>query len=104
MKAAGTYGWFFPSAMDPTKPISHGTLYAFVWRQRQRDVVSLVTDRDLRRTWKTLAGRAGVPKEIRDRIQNHSFQDVSSKSYSHNLRIRTPAWLVCAGCHYHTHQ
>jgi hypothetical protein len=40
-----------------------------------------VTNRDLRRTWKTLAGKAGVPKEIRDRIQNHAFQDVSSKSY-----------------------
>jgi hypothetical protein len=36
---------------------------------------------DLRRTWKTLAGKAGVPKEIRDRIQNHAFHDVSSKSY-----------------------
>ncbi|UPJ50390.1 tyrosine-type recombinase/integrase [Bradyrhizobium sp. 200] len=75
------YGWFFPSAMDPTKPVSHGALYAFMWRQRQRDVIPFVTNRDLRRTWKTLAGKAGVSKEIRDRIQNHSFQDVSSKSY-----------------------
>src|SRR5262245_1592530 len=29
----------------------------------------------------TLAGKAGVSKEIRDRIQNHALQDVSSKSY-----------------------
>jgi hypothetical protein len=36
---------------------------------------------DLRRTWKTLAGQAGVPKEIRDRIQNYTLQDVSSKNY-----------------------
>ena len=41
----------------------------------------MVTNRDLRRTWKTLAGKAGVSKEIRDRLQNHTFQDVSSKSY-----------------------
>jgi hypothetical protein len=41
----------------------------------------MVTNRDLRRTWKTLAGKAGVSKEIRDRIQNHALQDVSSKSY-----------------------
>lgn len=75
------YGWLFPSAMDPTKPVSHGTLYAFMWRQRQRDVIPFVTNRDLRRTWKTLAGKAGVSKEIRDRIQNHALQDVSSKSY-----------------------
>jgi len=75
------YGWFFPSAKDPSRPVTHGTLYSFMWRQRDRGVIPLVTNRDLRRTWKTLAGQAGVPKEIRDRIQNHALQDVSSKSY-----------------------
>jgi integrase len=75
------YGWFFPSAKDPSRPVSHGTLYSFMWRQRDRGVIPVVTNRDLRRTWKTLAGQAGVPKEIRDRIQNHALQDVSSKSY-----------------------
>jgi len=44
-------------------------------------VIPVVTNRDLRRTWKTLAGQAGLSKEIRDRIQNHTLQDVSSKSY-----------------------
>jgi hypothetical protein len=52
-----------------------------MWRQRDREVIPVVTNRDLRRTWKTLAGMAGVSKEIRDRIQNHALQDVSSKSY-----------------------
>jgi integrase len=75
------FGWFFPSAMNPRRPVSAGTLYSFVWRQRNRDVIPVVTNRDLRRTWKTLAGKAGVPKEIRDRLQNHALQDVSSKSY-----------------------
>ena len=28
-----------------------------------------------------MAGKAGVSKEIRDRLQNHTLQDVSSKSY-----------------------
>jgi integrase len=74
-------GWFFPSATDPARPVSHGTLYSFMWRQRDRGVIPVVTNRDLRRTWKTLAGKAGVSKEIRDRIQNHALQDVSSKSY-----------------------
>ncbi|WP_061013003.1 tyrosine-type recombinase/integrase [Photobacterium leiognathi] len=37
--------------------------------------------RDLRRTVKTLAGELGLSKEIRDRIQNHSMNDVSSKHY-----------------------
>jgi len=74
-------GWFFPSAKDPSKPVTHGTLYSFVWRQRNRGVIPFATNRDLRRTWKTLAGKAGILKEIRDRIQNHSLQDVSSKNY-----------------------
>ncbi|MEA2824718.1 MAG: hypothetical protein QOF03_1200 [Alphaproteobacteria bacterium] len=75
------FGWFFPAAKDPSQHVSHGTLYAFMWRQRENGVIPVVTNRDLRRTWKTLAGKAGVSKEIRDRIQNHALQDVSSKSY-----------------------
>jgi integrase len=75
------YGWFFPSAKDPSKPVSAATLYSFMWRQRDRGVIPVVTNRDLRRTWKTLAGKAGMSKEIRDRLQNHTLQDVSSKSY-----------------------
>jgi integrase len=40
------------------------------------------TPRDLRRTWKTLAGRAGISKELRDRLQNHIRRnDVSSRHY-----------------------
>ncbi len=38
--------------------------------------------RDLRRTWKTLAGDAGIPKDMRDRLQNHAQgSDVSSRHY-----------------------
>jgi len=37
--------------------------------------------RDIRRTCKTLMGSIGISKETRDRIQNHAFQDVSSKHY-----------------------
>jgi len=37
--------------------------------------------RDIRRTVKTLMGKAGIDKAIRDRVQNHSLQDVSSKHY-----------------------
>jgi len=76
-----SFGWFFPSAKDPSRPVSHNTLYAFVWRQRDRGVIPNATNRDLRRTFKTLAGKAGVPKEIRDRLQNHAMHDVSSRHY-----------------------
>ncbi|MGA0599186.1 tyrosine-type recombinase/integrase [Caulobacter sp. KR2-114] len=75
------FGWFFPSAKDPSRPVTPGTLYSFIWRQRGTGVIPHVTNRDLRRTWKTLAGKAGLSKEIRDRLQNHALQDVSSKNY-----------------------
>lgn len=75
------HGFFFPSMMDETKSVSHGTLYAFLWRQRDRGVVPLVTNRDMRRTFKTLGGKAGLQLEIRDRLQNHSRHDVSSRHY-----------------------
>lgn len=37
--------------------------------------------RDIRRTCKTLMGEMGVSKQLRDRIQNHALQDVSSRHY-----------------------
>lgn len=40
----------FPSAMDPSKPVTAGTLYSFMWRQRDLGVIPIVTNRDLRRT------------------------------------------------------
>jgi len=35
----------------------------------------------IRRTVKTLMGKAGIDKQLRDRIQNHALQDVSSRHY-----------------------
>ncbi|WP_341495994.1 integrase arm-type DNA-binding domain-containing protein [Photobacterium damselae subsp. damselae] len=37
--------------------------------------------RDIRRTVKTLMGQAKIDKSIRDRLQNHALNDVSSKHY-----------------------
>lgn len=45
------------------------------------DDVEHFTARDIRRTVKTLMGKAGISKEIRDRLQNHSVNDVSGKHY-----------------------
>ncbi|MEJ1497481.1 MAG: site-specific integrase, partial [Candidatus Sedimenticola sp. (ex Thyasira tokunagai)] len=39
------------------------------------------TPKDLRTTFKTRGGEIGLSKEIRDRLQNHAFSDVSSKHY-----------------------
>jgi hypothetical protein len=44
------------------RPVEAGqprTLYSFIWRQRERGVIPHATNRDLRRTFKTLAGKAG---------------------------------------------
>ena len=36
---------------------------------------------DIRRTCKTIMARQGISKELRDRIHNHSLNDVSTKHY-----------------------
>jgi integrase len=75
-------GWLVPSAIDPTQPATHGSLYCVLWRIRDRMTVDTFTNRDLRRTWKTLAGQAGLTKADRDVLQNHAGrQDVSSRHY-----------------------
>jgi integrase len=43
--------------------------------------ITRFTPRDLRTTFKTLSGKAGLTKEIRDRLQNHALNDVSTKHY-----------------------
>jgi integrase len=80
--APNSFGLFFPHRFDP----SHHALYT---APNKLCVVYIdetgacpFTPRDLRRTWKTLAGYAGVSKELRDRLQNHLRQsDVSSRHY-----------------------
>lgn len=74
-------GWLFPSVNDDTKNVNEDTLYVALWRARQRMDIPAFALRDLRRTWKTLAGEAGLTKEERDLLQNHAKQDVSSRHY-----------------------
>ena len=76
-----------PTGKPEGRPVSHRTLYRFWRRQCDRGVIPVVTNRDLRRTCKTLAGQAGVPKETWDRIQNHARMDVS-KSYGRWNHLR----------------
>lgn len=59
------------------------------------------TTRDLRRTWKTCAGEAGLDRFIRDFIQQHARGDVGSKHYDRHdylqqtreAMTRWNAWL-----------
>ena len=71
----------FPMRGDNTLPMETNSLGNAVRRFCQRVEVERFTARDLRRTVKTLMGKMGLSKEIRDRLQNHALSDVSSKHY-----------------------
>ena len=56
-----------------------------------------LTPRELRRTWKTLAGKAGLTKVERDLLQNHAAHDVNSRHYDrydylHEKRAAVAKW------------
>lgn len=74
-------GLYFPHRWQPEKPaLSTGpnkVVHMYIEETGARPFVP----RDIRRTWKTLGGRAGISKEDRDRLQNHSKSDVSSRHY-----------------------
>jgi len=77
------HGLFFPRRTDPTLPAGHdGMCWVIKNFLKANPGFAPFTARDLRRTWKTLAGDAGIPKEMRDRLQNHAQRgDVSSRHY-----------------------
>ncbi|PIW28033.1 MAG: integrase, partial [Rhodospirillales bacterium CG15_BIG_FIL_POST_REV_8_21_14_020_66_15] len=76
------HGLYFPSSVDPSVPAAHTLVYHRVARYLATTDAEKLIPRDIRRTWKTLAGQAGIPKEMRDRIQNHAGKsDVSSRHY-----------------------
>lgn len=75
------HGLYFPNEADATRPTVHAVAQLIVRYLDKHPKVPSFSPRDLRRTWKTLAGAAGVSKELRDRIQNHAIQDVSTKHY-----------------------
>lgn len=74
-------GWFFPAHQGDGVCVTDGVLLAIVRKFYERTGIAPFSTRDLRRTWKTLAGEAGLSKEDRDRLQNHARWDVSSVHY-----------------------
>ncbi|EBI4085461.1 site-specific integrase [Salmonella enterica] len=52
------------------------------------------TPRDIRRTFKTLAGDMGVPLELRDILQNHRRPGVSSKVYDRYYYLREKREII----------
>ena len=75
-------GRFFPGNYDANMNVVYTTISDLIreFREKNRDIPHFIA-RDIRRTWKTLAGAAGISKEMRDRLQNHARGDVASKHY-----------------------
>ncbi len=73
----------FPKRGDPDSPMPFRSLSQAADRLTSDPDSSVqpFTPRDLRRTLKTRLAEIGVPKEIRDRVQNHALNDVASKHY-----------------------
>jgi integrase len=80
---ANAHGLMFPYRFDPAIPAGAPGLRRVVHRfLKGHPEIAPFIPRDCRRTFKTLAGDAGVTKELRDRLQNHSkTSDVSTRHY-----------------------
>jgi len=61
--------------------VIHNVTIAGVIRDFCKKKIDKFVARDIRRTFKTLAGKAGISKELRDRLQNHALKDVSAIHY-----------------------
>lgn len=76
------FGFFFPHRVDPARHAIYTSPNKLCELYATETATERFTPRDLRRTWKTLAGRAGISKEMRDRLQNHMKKsDVSTRHY-----------------------
>jgi integrase len=75
------HGLYFWRKTYPDQPIGFNGFAQILERYFKDTKAAHFEVRDLRRTWKTLSGKAGISKEIRDRIQNHALSDVASKHY-----------------------
>jgi len=89
--------FIFPHRFDLKKHLRTDSLSQGIARYRSSCDVRHFIPRDIRRTCKTLMGELGISKHIRDILQNHALQDVSSKhydkyEYENEKRIALEAW------------
>ncbi|HCE2278953.1 TPA: integrase arm-type DNA-binding domain-containing protein [Vibrio parahaemolyticus] len=74
--------FIFPHRFNTGEHIRLDSLSQGIARYRESTPeIKPFTPRDLRRTCKTLMGEVGISKSLRDRLQNHALNDVSSKHY-----------------------
>jgi integrase len=89
--------FIFPHRFDLEQHIRLDSLSQSITRYRDATEIRSFIPRDIRRTCKTLMGELGISKSIRDRLQNHALQDVSSKHYDRyeympEKRIALESW------------
>ncbi len=80
-QANSTSDFIFPHRFSEVQHINLDSLSKAISRYRDKSDIRSFIPRDIRRTCKTLMGELGISKSIRDRLQNHALQDVSSKHY-----------------------
>ena len=73
--------YLFPARGEPPRPQNKSTLPQAILAYCRTSGMPPWTPKDLRRTVKTRMGELGIPKSIRDQIQNHALVDVSTKHY-----------------------
>ncbi|WP_350545863.1 integrase arm-type DNA-binding domain-containing protein [Pseudoalteromonas sp. 5-MNA-CIBAN-0065] len=81
MQQQGSAGQMFPHRDNPTATAHVSTLRMAIIRWSEKNNVPHFNPRDLRRTCKTLMGKAGIDKINRDILQQHNKFDVSSVHY-----------------------
>jgi len=89
--------FIFSHRFDLSQHIRLDSLSQSITRYRDATDIRPFIPRDIRRTCKTLMGELGISKSIRDRLQNHALQDVSSKHYDRyeyipEKRIALESW------------
>jgi len=85
-ESTGDYEYLFPASYKGKyiegKHIHSSTIAESIreYCYQNKKVQKFLT-RDIRRTWKTLGGKAGIDKATRDLVQNHALHDISTKHY-----------------------
>lgn len=88
--------YLIPNRVKTTEPGRTDSLARSFTRYCKKYSVQKFTPRDIRRTCKTLMTRHNFStKEVRDRLHNHAFDDVSNKHYNrHDYRLEKESLLT----------
>lgn len=81
--AAVGSGYLFPAKRIKDGGLPHLSTDSVQRAARKVTNVEPFQPRDLRRTWKSRAGDAGIERDIRDRLQQHLITDTGTKFYDH---------------------